>query len=156
MAPQVGSSTPATSLREDEEQVSRRMMAKRVKIIAELMQTEKDYISDLDLCIKEVIQPLRNKQVSTGGRGQGSDVKVSSHVLLADNLNVSTRVSPRVAWCQEQVQSQLSGKACASILARRPGSQIRSWHLCCPCTKPASSYLPRGQLGRCISVRGLQ
>ncbi|XP_010307604.1 rho guanine nucleotide exchange factor 38 [Balearica regulorum gibbericeps] len=64
MAPQVGSSTPATALQEDEEQVSRRMMAKRVKIIAELMQTEKDYISDLDLCIKEVIQPLRNKQIT--------------------------------------------------------------------------------------------
>ncbi|KFQ74700.1 Rho guanine nucleotide exchange factor 38, partial [Phaethon lepturus] len=64
MAPQAGSSTPATLSQEDEEQVSRRMMAKRVKIIAELMQTEKDYISDLDLCIKEVIQPLRNKQIA--------------------------------------------------------------------------------------------
>ncbi|NXH16798.1 ARH38 factor, partial [Bucco capensis] len=64
MAPQAGSSTPATSLQEDEQQVSRHMMAKRVKIIAELMQTEKDYISDLDLCIKEVIQPLRNKQIA--------------------------------------------------------------------------------------------
>ncbi|XP_068259764.1 rho guanine nucleotide exchange factor 38 [Nyctibius grandis] len=64
MAPQAGSSTPATSLQEDEEQVSRRMMAKREKIITELMQTEKDYISDLDLCIKEVIQPLRNKQIA--------------------------------------------------------------------------------------------
>ncbi|NWI29729.1 ARH38 factor, partial [Sula dactylatra] len=64
MAPQAGSSSPATSLQEDEEQVSRRMMAKRVKIIAELIQTEKDYISDLDLCIKEVIQPLRNKQIA--------------------------------------------------------------------------------------------
>lgn len=71
MAPQVVSSTPATPPREDEEEkeeegeeVSRRMMAKRVKIIAELMQTEKDYISDLDLCIKEVIQPLRNKQIA--------------------------------------------------------------------------------------------
>ncbi|XP_032542010.1 rho guanine nucleotide exchange factor 38 [Chiroxiphia lanceolata] len=59
MAPQV-----ATSPQEDEEQVSRRMMAKRVKIIAELMQTEEDYISNLDLCIKEVIQPLRNKQIA--------------------------------------------------------------------------------------------
>uniref|UniRef100_A0A8C3TPS3 DH domain-containing protein n=1 Tax=Catharus ustulatus TaxID=91951 RepID=A0A8C3TPS3_CATUS len=49
---------------EEEEEVSRRMMAKRVKIIAELVQTEKDYISDLDLCIKEVIQPLRNKQIA--------------------------------------------------------------------------------------------
>uniref|UniRef100_A0A8V5FXR2 Uncharacterized protein n=1 Tax=Melopsittacus undulatus TaxID=13146 RepID=A0A8V5FXR2_MELUD len=64
MAPQVGSTTPAASLQEDEEQVSRRMMARRVKIITELMQTEKDYISDLDLCIKEVIQPLRNKQIA--------------------------------------------------------------------------------------------
>ncbi|NWH72026.1 ARH38 factor, partial [Piaya cayana] len=64
MAPQVGSSSTDTSPQEDEEQVSRRMMAKRVKIIAELMQTEKDYISDLDLCIKEVIQPLRNKQIA--------------------------------------------------------------------------------------------
>ncbi|XP_064004506.1 rho guanine nucleotide exchange factor 38 [Pogoniulus pusillus] len=64
MAPQLGSSSPATSLQEDEEQVNRCMMAKRVKIIAELMQTEKDYISDLDLCIKEVIQPLRNKQIA--------------------------------------------------------------------------------------------
>ncbi|PKK26211.1 Rho guanine nucleotide exchange factor (GEF) 38 [Columba livia] len=64
MSPQVGSSSPATSPQEDEEQVRRRMMAKRVKIIAELMQTEKDYISDLDLCIKEVIQPLRKKQIA--------------------------------------------------------------------------------------------
>ncbi|KFR08572.1 Rho guanine nucleotide exchange factor 38, partial [Nipponia nippon] len=64
MAPQPASSSPDTSLQEDEGQVSRRMMSKRVKIIAELMQTEKDYISDLDLCIKEVIQPLRNKQIA--------------------------------------------------------------------------------------------
>uniref|UniRef100_A0A8D2MFM3 Dynamin-binding protein n=1 Tax=Zonotrichia albicollis TaxID=44394 RepID=A0A8D2MFM3_ZONAL len=42
----------------------RRMMARRVKIIAELLQTEKDFISDLDLCIQEVIQPLRNMQIA--------------------------------------------------------------------------------------------
>ncbi|XP_063277489.1 rho guanine nucleotide exchange factor 38 [Prinia subflava] len=64
MAPQEVSSTPATPPQEGEEEVSRRMMARRVKIIAELIQTEKDYISDLDLCIKEVIQPLRNKQIA--------------------------------------------------------------------------------------------
>ncbi|NWU96177.1 ARH38 factor, partial [Upupa epops] len=63
MAPLSGCSTPATSQQEDTEQVSR-LMDKRVKIIAELTQTEKDYISDLDLCIKEVIQPLRNKQIA--------------------------------------------------------------------------------------------
>ncbi|NWW01982.1 ARH38 factor, partial [Oreocharis arfaki] len=65
MAPQAVSFTLATSPEEDkEEEVSGRMMARRVKIITELMQTEKDYISDLDLCIKEVIQPLRNKQIA--------------------------------------------------------------------------------------------
>lgn len=80
MAPQTVSSTPATPPQEDEEEeeISRRMMARRVKIIAELLQTEKGYISDLDLCIKEVIQPLRDKQVSAGGRGGGSDAKVSA------------------------------------------------------------------------------
>lgn len=63
MAPQSGSTSSATLPREDEE-TTKRMMAKRVKIIAELMHTERDYISDLDLCIKEVIQPLRNKQIA--------------------------------------------------------------------------------------------
>ncbi|NXL91431.1 ARH38 factor, partial [Alectura lathami] len=62
MAPQSGSPSPAALPQEDEE-ATRRMMAKRVKIIAELLQTERDYISDLDLCIKEVIQPLRSKQI---------------------------------------------------------------------------------------------
>ncbi|OXB76779.1 UNVERIFIED_CONTAM: hypothetical protein H355_016260, partial [Colinus virginianus] len=63
MAPHSGSTPPATLPQEDEE-ATKRMMAKRVKIIAELMQTERDYISNLDLCIKEVIQPLRNKQIA--------------------------------------------------------------------------------------------
>ncbi|CAM5107139.1 unnamed protein product [Eretmochelys imbricata] len=63
MAPQAGSLSPVTSLQENEEQLTRRMMAKRVKIIAELVQTEKDYLSDLELCIREVVQPLRNKQI---------------------------------------------------------------------------------------------
>lgn len=66
MAPQSGFTSSATLPQEDEE-TTKRMMAKRVKIIAELMQTERDYINDLDLCIKEVIQPLRNKQVSCQG-----------------------------------------------------------------------------------------
>uniref|UniRef100_A0A8C5UAU0 Dynamin-binding protein n=1 Tax=Malurus cyaneus samueli TaxID=2593467 RepID=A0A8C5UAU0_9PASS len=67
MAPQAVSSAPAISPQKDEEEeeeASRRLMARRVKIIAELMQTEKDYISDLDLCIKEVVQPLRDKQIA--------------------------------------------------------------------------------------------
>uniref|UniRef100_A0A8C6YQ48 DH domain-containing protein n=1 Tax=Nothoprocta perdicaria TaxID=30464 RepID=A0A8C6YQ48_NOTPE len=64
MAPQAGSCSPATSPRENEDQIARQMMARRVKIIAELIQTEKDYISDLDLCMREVIQPLRKAQMA--------------------------------------------------------------------------------------------
>ncbi|TEA16112.1 hypothetical protein DBR06_SOUSAS34810008, partial [Sousa chinensis] len=46
-----------------QEKEHQRMMAKRSKIIKELLQTEKDYLNDLDLCIREVVQPLRNKQI---------------------------------------------------------------------------------------------
>ncbi|XP_059780191.1 rho guanine nucleotide exchange factor 38 [Balaenoptera ricei] len=60
MTPQAGCSTAETLIQEKEHQ---RMMAKRSKIIKELIQTEKDYLNDLDLCLREVVQPLRNKQV---------------------------------------------------------------------------------------------
>ncbi|XP_040093459.1 rho guanine nucleotide exchange factor 38 [Oryx dammah] len=62
MTPQAGCSTAETLTQEDEHQI-RRMMAKRAKIIKELIQTEKDYLNDLELCVREVVQPLRNKQV---------------------------------------------------------------------------------------------
>ncbi|XP_047574092.1 rho guanine nucleotide exchange factor 38 isoform X1 [Lutra lutra] len=61
MTPQAGASTTET-LTQEEHQVER-MMAKRSKIIKELIQTEKDYLNDLELCIREVVQPLRNKQI---------------------------------------------------------------------------------------------
>lgn len=47
---------------EDPEQ---RMLEKRSKVIEELLQTEKDYIKDLQMCVKEIIQPLQRKQVHT-------------------------------------------------------------------------------------------
>ncbi|KAB0368375.1 hypothetical protein FD755_020141, partial [Muntiacus reevesi] len=62
MTPQAGCSTAETLTQEDEHQI-RRMMAKRAKIIKELIQTEKDYLNDLELCVQEVVQPLRNKQM---------------------------------------------------------------------------------------------
>lgn len=63
MTPQAGCS-PVETLTQEEEQQMQRMMAKRSKIIKELIQTERDYLNDLELCVKEVIQPLRNKQVN--------------------------------------------------------------------------------------------
>ncbi|XP_036083535.1 rho guanine nucleotide exchange factor 38 isoform X3 [Rousettus aegyptiacus] len=62
MTPQAGCSAAETLTQEEEHQMQR-MMAKRSKIIRELIQTEKDYLNDLELCIREVVQPLRNKQI---------------------------------------------------------------------------------------------
>ncbi|XP_006881179.1 PREDICTED: dynamin-binding protein [Elephantulus edwardii] len=62
MTPQAGCSSPEISIQEEEHQI-KRMMAKRLKIIKELIQTEKDYLYDLELCLREVVEPLRNKQI---------------------------------------------------------------------------------------------
>ncbi|XP_008265755.2 rho guanine nucleotide exchange factor 38 [Oryctolagus cuniculus] len=63
MTPQAEGPAAEPSSPEEEHQV-RRMMAKRAKIIKELIQTEKDYLNDLELCLREVVQPLRNKQIA--------------------------------------------------------------------------------------------
>ncbi|XP_054846275.1 rho guanine nucleotide exchange factor 38 [Eublepharis macularius] len=64
MAPQAGSAGPVGSPLESEEQQNRRMMAKRQKIIAEMVQTERDYFHNLDLCIRIVVEPLRRMQIA--------------------------------------------------------------------------------------------
>ena len=55
-------STPASPAL-DPEEIRLRKMNRRAKVIQELVQTEKDYLTDLELCIREVVQPLRNLQV---------------------------------------------------------------------------------------------
>ncbi|XP_057698627.1 rho guanine nucleotide exchange factor 38 [Corythoichthys intestinalis] len=56
------SSTPASPAL-DPEEIRSRKMNRRSKILQELMQTEKDYLTDLELCIREVVEPLRNMKV---------------------------------------------------------------------------------------------
>ncbi|XP_073683998.1 dynamin-binding protein, partial [Garra rufa] len=56
------SSPASTATTEDPEQ---RMLEKRSKVIEELLQTEHDYIKDLQMCVKEIIQPLQRKQVQS-------------------------------------------------------------------------------------------
>uniref|UniRef100_F7F3Z6 Dynamin-binding protein n=1 Tax=Monodelphis domestica TaxID=13616 RepID=F7F3Z6_MONDO len=62
MTPQAGASAPGPTAHDEQQQI-RRMMAKRSNIIKELIQTEKDYLNDLEMCIREVVQPLKNKQI---------------------------------------------------------------------------------------------
>lgn len=40
-----------------------RMLEKRSKVIEELLQTEDDFIRDLEMCVSEIIVPLQEKQV---------------------------------------------------------------------------------------------
>ncbi|XP_049899340.1 rho guanine nucleotide exchange factor 38 isoform X1 [Epinephelus moara] len=47
----------------DPEEIRLRKMNRRAKVIQELVQTEKDFLTDLELSIREVVQPLRNLQV---------------------------------------------------------------------------------------------
>ncbi|XP_069571498.1 rho guanine nucleotide exchange factor 38 [Brachyistius frenatus] len=61
MTPHDLSTPPSPAL--DPEEVRSRKMNRRAKVIQELVQTEKDYLTDLELCIREVVQPLRNLQV---------------------------------------------------------------------------------------------
>lgn len=61
MAPHDLSSPSSPAL--DPEEIRQRKMAKRAKVIDELVKTENDFLTDLELCIKEVLQPLREAQV---------------------------------------------------------------------------------------------
>ncbi|KAL1264568.1 hypothetical protein QQF64_004923 [Cirrhinus molitorella] len=56
------SSPASAATTEDPEQ---RMLEKRSKVIEELLQTEHDYIKDLQMCVKEIIQPLQKKQLQS-------------------------------------------------------------------------------------------
>ncbi|XP_042174590.1 rho guanine nucleotide exchange factor 38 isoform X1 [Oncorhynchus tshawytscha] len=47
----------------DPAEVRLRKMSRRSKVIQELVQTERDFLTDLELCIREVVKPLRDRQV---------------------------------------------------------------------------------------------
>ncbi|XP_039199927.1 rho guanine nucleotide exchange factor 38 isoform X2 [Crotalus tigris] len=64
MAPHAGSVGPVGLPLETEEQLIKRMMARRQKIIAEILQTERDYFSDLEFCIRIVVEPLKKRQIA--------------------------------------------------------------------------------------------
>ncbi|XP_078269464.1 dynamin-binding protein [Rhinoraja longicauda] len=45
------------------EKPEQKMMEKRAKVIEELLQTEADYIKDLEMCVEKVLIPLQDKQL---------------------------------------------------------------------------------------------
>lgn len=79
------------------ENPKQRMLEKRSKVVEELLQTERDYIRDLDMCIERIMLPLQQAQVPNidfeGLFGNMQMVIKVSKQLLAD-LEVSDTVGP--------------------------------------------------------------
>ncbi|XP_034362810.1 dynamin-binding protein isoform X2 [Arvicanthis niloticus] len=91
------SSLAAPSGNVSTETPEQRMLEKRAKVVAELLQTEKDYIRDLEMCIERVMVPLQQAQVPNmdfeGLFGNMQTViKVSKQLLAA--LEVTDAVGP--------------------------------------------------------------
>ncbi|XP_062334814.1 rho guanine nucleotide exchange factor 38 isoform X1 [Osmerus eperlanus] len=47
----------------DPEEARLRKMSRRSKVIQELVQTERDFLTDMELCVREVVKPLRENQL---------------------------------------------------------------------------------------------
>ncbi|NP_001305256.2 dynamin-binding protein isoform c [Homo sapiens] len=79
------------------ENPEQRMLEKRAKVIEELLQTERDYIRDLEMCIERIMVPMQQAQVPNidfeGLFGNMQMViKVSKQLLAA--LEISDAVGP--------------------------------------------------------------
>ncbi|XP_012998973.1 dynamin-binding protein isoform X3 [Cavia porcellus] len=87
--------TPSGSI--SNESPEQRMLEKRTKVVEELLQTERDYIRDLEMCIERIMVPLQQAQIPNidfeGLFGNMQMViKVSKQLLAA--LEVSDSVGP--------------------------------------------------------------
>ncbi|XP_010636833.1 dynamin-binding protein isoform X2 [Fukomys damarensis] len=79
------------------ENPEQRMLEKRTKVVEELLQTERDYIRDLEMCIERIMVPLQQAQIPNidfeGLFGNMQMViKVSKQLLAA--LEISDAVGP--------------------------------------------------------------
>ncbi|KAM6184156.1 dynamin-binding protein isoform 3-T3 [Erethizon dorsatum] len=79
------------------ENPEQRMLEKRTKVVEELLQTERDYIRDLEMCIERIMVPLQQAQVPNidfeGLFGNMQMVIKVSKQLLA-TLEISDAVGP--------------------------------------------------------------
>lgn len=75
---------PAPASAASTENPEQRMLEKRSKVIEELLQTERDYIKDLNMCKTEIIVPLQTKQVRCDKTGRSIQlVDVERTVLFS-------------------------------------------------------------------------
>uniref|UniRef100_A0A672LEJ3 Dynamin-binding protein n=1 Tax=Sinocyclocheilus grahami TaxID=75366 RepID=A0A672LEJ3_SINGR len=90
------SSPASAATTEDPEQ---RMLEKRSKVIEELLQTEHDYIKDLQMCVKEIIHPLQKKQVQSIDF-DGLFGNINSVIELSSRLYKTLQDTDSIGWSQ--------------------------------------------------------
>uniref|UniRef100_A0A8C2CU81 Dynamin-binding protein n=1 Tax=Cyprinus carpio TaxID=7962 RepID=A0A8C2CU81_CYPCA len=90
------SSPASAATTEDPEQ---RMLEKRLKVIEELLQTEHDYIKDLQMCVKEIIHPLQKKQVQSIDF-DGLFGNINSVIDLSRRLYKTLQDTDSIGWSQ--------------------------------------------------------
>ncbi|XP_018083003.1 dynamin-binding protein isoform X2 [Xenopus laevis] len=61
--PEGAEQTPSTAAAT--ENLEQRMLEKRLKVIEELLQTERDYLKDLETCVEHIMGPLQAKQMTS-------------------------------------------------------------------------------------------
>ncbi|XP_050814720.1 dynamin-binding protein isoform X2 [Gopherus flavomarginatus] len=74
-----------------------RMLEKRSKVIEELLQTERDYIRDLEMCVEQIMVPLQQAQVqSVDFEGLFGNIQmvISFSKQLLDTLEAGDAVGP--------------------------------------------------------------
>ncbi|XP_020658693.3 dynamin-binding protein isoform X4 [Pogona vitticeps] len=85
-----------------------RMLEKRAKVIEELLQTERDYIRDLEMCVQKVLVPLQEAQVPNvdfeGLFGNIHGVIAFSKQLLS-TLETADAVGPTFLTLQAELEA---------------------------------------------------
>ncbi|XP_054899188.1 dynamin-binding protein isoform X2 [Poeciliopsis prolifica] len=78
----------------DPEDPGQRMLEKRSKVIEELLQTEEDYVNDLQMCIDEIIVPLQERKVEVDFEGLFGNINsvIDLSQRLLDRLQESESV----------------------------------------------------------------
>ncbi|NXC44280.1 DNMBP protein, partial [Penelope pileata] len=74
-----------------------RMLEKRAKVIEELLQTERDYIRDLEMCVERIMMPLQQAQmqnVDFDGLFGNIQVVISFSKQLLSTLEASDSIGP--------------------------------------------------------------
>nr|XP_015203101.1 PREDICTED: dynamin-binding protein isoform X4 [Lepisosteus oculatus] len=96
-------SVPAATTSDNAEQ---RMTEKRSKVIQELRQTEVDYIKDLQMCVKEIIEPLQRKQVQNVDF-DGLFGNINAVIDLSKRLNKSLQETDSIGRCFLEFKTEM-------------------------------------------------